>query len=762
MAPDFDSKAEALAHAQALIAQLKAAGYSVTLVDETAGGTDPPSNAHDGKSGGTGEEVQRDGGDDVEIVAWLKKTAGQAAAKLSKKTKAKKPIPAAVTAKLETLLSEAEAADADNSTGSDAEAQNAGFDSAGGDADGTFTETALIVPPPTVSAAEMASSDLVTPLSPDLWDAARETGAAGVPLLMGGEDLEDMQATVVVYRDPNDPDDKGRPVVWCKVRPQAEEKIMAAVAAAQGKQYITVKKQLKMSGRALFDSDFEVAEKIVTYAKSINHHVGEGTPIPQHTISGVSTLMEYLEKQAANPDLSDGERKLLDGYRQDVQELADAIAAVQKTPRKDYGPRTGTFMHTIEELVPVPLDPSAGPQLAVQEREATRISADEKDGIARWDGHSRDTPWKNAKEIAIDFGDGWTAVYRPHNTGYGIPWSHKGTLEVHAPPGADPTGIAEHLNRLYLHGEPMSKIEAEAIYLERNAWAQGLAGTKEHTDIQRYVAARTQSLAAELVMSGEYEPDDSGMAAAVRTAGRIALREKVVLLRRMFEQKMGLPEGGLAKLPQYKPEPVWEQVRTAGGKASPGGYFVWNRFDVDPEKVKKLFNGKVLGHSLTGKDLYNAWSNLRRIILGNGILAAQEKRRQMGIEVKSMSPGTDTETGGAAYVFLRVGKPGQFDIEWDPAILLQRSDWFFRDEDNYGATNPSHYLFKVAPSTDPKKAAEAKSAGNEVCFKNGIGLFGRFAPIRINAGDFRDSVLHWFKSAGITHLGGRPVEEVVK
>lgn len=713
MSPDFATEAEAMEYAKKVMEQLKAMGYIVTL---EVHGLDPET------------------------------------------------TPAASPASVSGDVPQVEAPAQD--TGASEEVLNAWLSSAGAGTDeepgqdkpDTALEPAptLVIPPP-VTQQDVTGDHLVTPLTSDLWDRARKAGAMGTPLLIGGEDLEDMQATVVVYRGYGPLKDKEWPVVWMKVRPTAEDKLMAAVAAAQGMQYTTVVKEVPTYGRAPFDEKEGVAEKLVKYAKSINYHVKDGTPIPSYTIQGVSDLLTYLTQVEQDPTLSEGERALLAGYQKDVQELAEAIQKGTQTPRKDYGPRQGTYTRKVEQKIPIPVDPNQGPGFTVEVRDGTRLDADANGGIAYWDGHKRAKHY--GKEIVIDFGDGWTAIYHPHASQYKVPWSYQGTLEIHAPPGADPAGITEHLQRLYLQGAPMSKQEAEAIYLERNAWAQGLTKDPEYKAIQQYVQLRRQELAAELVLTGDYSADDAGMAAAVLQAERKVLPEKISLLRRFFEKKLGLPEGSLPKHPRYRPEPIWEGSQ-AGGEGRQG-FFVWSRFDVDPAEVRAMFGNRVIGHHLTGNKL----ENLRKIILGGGMLAAQEKRWQMGAKPSgyTMSPEDDQWSGGAAYIFLRVGSPGKFDIEWDPEILLERSDWFFRDTDNFGATNPNSYHYTVDPSTDPAKAAKASKSNNEIAFKNGINLFGRYAPRRIRVGPkHRDTVIGWFKEAGITHLGGRPVEEVVE
>jgi hypothetical protein len=184
--------------------------------------------------------------------------------------------------------------------------------------------------------------------------------------------------------------------------------------------------------------------------------------------------------------------------------------------------------------------------------------------------------------------------------------------------------------------------------------------------------------------------------------------------------------------------------------------------DVDPEQLNaQAADTRVyIYHGVTGKETIERLKH----ILRTGVLAAQEKRLQMGTDMHGMSPDADRQTGGAAYWFARVRKgpkPHEVSIVWDPGTLLRRADWFFRKGDHFGATNPDdHRATKWI--TDPEKVLQNPSAGNEVTFKDGVGMFGPFAPreIRVPQGQ-REGLLAWCHENGIGEIGGRGVAEVV-
>ncbi len=129
------------------------------------------------------------------------------------------------------------------------------------------------------------------------------------------------------------------------------------------------------------------------------------------------------------------------------------------------------------------------------ERPGTRPAVHEHEGVPTWDGALKGDV---GTEWLFDFDDGWQAVYHPSDPAAGVPFSRRGTLELHLPPAADPAAIAAHLERLNLQGRPVSREEAELTYLERNAWAQGLTGSAAYQQIHAASAARVAQLASTL------------------------------------------------------------------------------------------------------------------------------------------------------------------------------------------------------------------------------------------------------------------------
>src|SRR5205807_2476468 len=123
---------------------------------------------------------------------------------------------------------------------------------------------------------------------------------------------------------------------------------------------------------------------------------------------------------------------------------------------------------------------------------------------------------------------------------------------------------------------PATKAEAESMYLERNVWAQRLTKDPGYQKIQQeakaLVDAEFEKVAHEVPYSDLAGMDQSQLNALARSlalrAERRVLPVRTAMLKRFFEDRRGLPEGGLEKLPAYRPEP-----------AQGPGFLAWRRFD---------------------------------------------------------------------------------------------------------------------------------------------------------------------------------------
>jgi hypothetical protein len=593
--------------------------------------------------------------------------------------------------------------------------------------------------------------DLVTPTAEGFSAEVIAAGAPGKPLLLGGGDVEDMTAVVVGYQS----GEENRFVLHTKVRPETEEKLIDALSATEPKTTL-VEKQVEAQGRLPLDVDKGLYEQLAKVAKSVNHHIGEGTEIPAHTTEGMSglhtDLLELSQKLAISPQ----DAEMISAYAKALDQVRKAAETKIKSPW--VPPFETTYTKTVKEEVVLPPDPDALQGLPAKLRDATKLAALEEGGVASWDGATR-KPGKG-KEYLIDLGDGYQAIYRSHTKSHQVPFSRQGTLEVVAPKGAGPEGLLPQLEKLNIQSAPATKEEAELMYLERNVWAQRLTKEPGYLKIQQESKALNdaefENVAQEVPYSDLAGMDQSQLnslarSLALRAESRV-IPARTTMLKRFFEERMSLAEGGLEKLPTYCAEPE-----------SGPGFLTWRRFDRSAEQIHKAVGTKKIVHELTSG---NKVGTLCQMIESGGLLASTDVRARMGVHVHSMSPDADQHTGGAAYVFTRVrGKGAKCDLEWEPENVLSRSDWFGYPSDHYGAINPSdHHYSSHSFTTDPASLASFNGSSNEVMFKNGLPLLGPHGVRRIwvASESDRQQVLAALAKVGATEIAGRPVDEVVK
>lgn len=597
------------------------------------------------------------------------------------------------------------------------------------------------------------------PLTP-IPDAPTCGDAAGTPLLVGGADLEDSTATLVAYDSPDGP----REVLTATVNAGAETKLLEALALTD-QHLIPVSVQQQQLQRPQIDRDLGLYEQAVTVAKSVNHHLKAGDDIPAHTHDNHQQLLAQLEQAEQAGEQPD----MVAHYRAAAQQLGARLQPGYATAYGDGGkvdlidpyqiPVTVTV--TVTEMVPAPADQTDDPALLPTTiRRATRIRPALADAQTSWDGTSRAKA--TGHEYAIDLGDGFRAVYRPHTAApdrTAVDYSHRGALEIIAPAGGGHSGqLVDRLGQLHLVNRTMTAQEGEWAYLQRNITAQRLGGDPHVRTALDHAAAVEDAHYFELI--AERQHDAVGLDAAqldrfsrqlVLDAQARALTDRVQLVRDGVAKATGLADGAaLGAHPGYDPHP-----HTAAG------WLQWTRFDVagDPATVTAAFNGRSLSHSLSADRLVGMMRN-------GGTLTCTERRRRMGVTEVGMSEGSDMRTGGAKSVFLRVAsKPSHVGLYWDdPATLLRRSDWYGYDGDHFGALNPDDAHYQSGKLTrDPAAVAGFTAHSNEIMFANGIDLTGADAPSRIRCGtaDTRSSVLAALTAQGLTHLGGRPVDQVV-
>ncbi|MFE4516710.1 hypothetical protein ACFRMQ_21240 [Kitasatospora sp. NPDC056783] len=593
--------------------------------------------------------------------------------------------------------------------------------------------------------------------------------AAGVPVLISGNDLVDSTATLVSYSSGSD---QPREVLLTHLSEEAEGKLLDALDVSEQK-LVPVQVEKEVTGRLGLDEQHNLAELVGLAAKGINGKMKYGEEPTTKTLSQYQDAQKAVDAVLNNPDLTDDEKAMAQYYAGHLQTIGERINNPTALPYLEGGkipmvtPYLHTGMATVTEYVPAPPDEGDGDGLLhATKRKASRIKAtiDKSTGSTSWDGETR----AEAKgiEYAIDLGDGYSAVYRPYagNDPAKTEYSMRGQLEIHAPAGAgNGKELVGRLEQLHLINRAMTATEGELTYLHANITAQGLGKNVGVQTALETANALEDLQVQELFHERAHQAIGLDAAELGAFAKRIQLEaahkvlpKKVDVIRDAVAQAAGFASGAsLAASPGYDPTPA----RSAGWSS-------WSRFDVtgDPEKFDAAWKGKSLIHNIGGGSLVD--------VFATGVLASTERRAVMGIGTGiGMSEGTDKMTGGANYAFLRVSSSSSAGsssygsrLIWDnPRTLMQRADYYAYDGDHFGALNPKAGKSTSGQTRDPYKIANFSASNNEVMLRNGCDLYSEQAPTRAIAKNTaeRDAVLALFASRGITHLNGKPVDEVV-
>lgn len=600
---------------------------------------------------------------------------------------------------------------------------------------------------------QWASDDVLTPIPEQLTVG----DGVGVAVAVGGADLLDGSANLVSYRDPKE--DTSHEVLRATLTPEAEEKLLDALNPPDAPK-VPIQVAEKIHGRLPIDNENQIYEDLSTVAKSINHHMKDGSPIPQHTLDRLEKVNGKLDTLKGNSPAG-GEAEMLTHYLEAAEACKQRCAPGFDTPYGKGGKidTIAPFEHEGEVMVTkmIPDPTFQGSGLAVTQRPMSRISADFTDGQSTWNGSKRANA--SGTELVVDLGDGYQAVVRPRamNTDGQCITSLQGTVEVIAPPGAGHQHeLLNKLGEMNIVHRPMSAAEAEWTYLQRNIHAHSITKHASVAAARDSAAGIEDAHLQQLVVKRAHEAiglDDAQMAVFARKlqldAEADALPDKIRILRHGVAKALGHADGdALATSESYKPVP--ERAR---------GWLTWQRIGQTRADLKKVFTGHRLIHNATsGVDGVAA-------MLRSGVLASTEKRRQMGIQKGlGMSEGSDEHTGGSSSVFLRIrqsanAKPGIGFVWNEPGKILSQTDWYGYNGDHFGAT---HGHQAKGQTRDPKKVAQFGASNNEVMIHNGLDLLGAHAPDKVICPTSqRGSLLKQLTEAGITMIGGKPIDKVV-
>ena len=593
------------------------------------------------------------------------------------------------------------------------------------------------------------ADDVLTPL-PSPGDLTVGDGL-GTHLVLGGDDYENSQVTLIAYQDAHDPNAQ-RQILFTHITPEAEEKIRAALAlkATLVEQEVTE----TVTGPLEIDQNHEISSNMELAARSVNQHLKDGDGLPEHTIERINKLTSQFT--ALGEDADEKTAAMLEHYRPSLEAMqkihADFNAAkAQYDADGTRVPKVSAFTttHEVTKTVKVPGPATAGLPITEVPNRVVHPTLD--NGVTSWDGQIKGAAGHGSM-LRVDLGDGYTAYYRPRE---GIPGEYgeadhrnAGELEIVAPAGTDdPTTLVSKLGNLNLANDPLTHKEAEWAYLRANIFAANLeknATVKKamaacNNDIEAQVGILTAQHYHEAIGLDEKELSQWANRITVR-AQRRSLAKRTERIRAAVAKATGTTSEDLLGSGNYQPTPVISRIGVT-----------WRRFDVDAQGVASTWQQHKRGMS------HRLVTNPQNILnmLQTGTLSAQRQRRRLGVPAGVGWSESSDKTFNAVY--LRNWTAGKVEgnsagFAWsDPSTLLQRPDWWANNGDKYGSES-SH--------RDPLSAVSVTSGGNEFMFKGGIDLYGPEAPTSVNVpSSLMDKAKAIVASKGITEVNGIPVDK---
>lgn len=580
----------------------------------------------------------------------------------------------------------------------------------------------------------------------------------GHSLLIGGEEVKGSSVTVLQYTDANG--QPGHQVLTAELTPEADDRIREALAGEADCEKVTVTESF--TGRLPADVERNTYDDMLTAAKSVNYHLKQGDELPSHTVERIAKLRGDVDElkasatteqetaMAAHYETSVGR---LEEFRDQWADKQAAYAASDGAADTKMHPNVTAYTATYDKDVDKWVPKNKAGLAATIESSQTVQGTLNADGTSSWDGHQYLTYNSPKSQYRIDMGDGYAAIYRPHEPGPGMnaaPDGVRGQLEIVSPStGGPPSELVAQMRKLNLSDEPLTQGEAEWSYLKANVFQQHLekkpAVKKAFADADAVAAAEVENHMA--IAATQSSDPGYGTAEWVHTnlmkARTRALRARTSVLRDGVAQAVGLPDGAhLLTQPGYHPIPT--STRTG---------MRWARFDTTPGAIDTSWE------SSNSSLIHNVSSSANLpTMLTSGVLASQNKRKKAGVPDTGMSEQADVTKGSSGSVFLRVANgsnKGKVRFEWSkPGSLLSRADWFAVNADVYGKYSHS--------ATKTPEALKSHSQGNnEIMVKGGIDLFGADAPTRIHAGSptARQQALAACKKRGVTHVNGTPIEK---
>jgi len=559
---------------------------------------------------------------------------------------------------------------------------------------------------------------------------AAEAGWQGKSIPIDVDQIEDQNALVFQQTVKKSSKVTGKQtVVQIKVRPEHEDKILEAIGKAgpAGKKTI-----LPQVGAPLPEDEFY--DTILTAVKSVNHHLADNN-FNQKSVDAAVKLKTKLSKLLKHEDVEI--RHMAESYIAKIEELHASVLDVANG--KGSGKKVTKFVEYLRKSEPSKAVQAVKPKdMVVRKGKVLMQKRTNTAGEIITDGTERDLSslfgrgMADGTQFEIEFEDGVTAVYRPWAGNSDI-FAAAGELEVRVD-GACAPGVVEKaldkIERLGLNATPAAIEDAEIMYLQKQAYVQGIDNSP------RYKKAL----------------------GAMRNKSK---QEQVKTLRDFWNAELGVRD--VTELPHYNP--FGEFQHATHGKLEGAGRRTQMRFDLTESDLERQMSGYSLRHTLT--DDRDMAEFIETALEHNGAMVSTVEKMRMGIKPGGMSPVADMESGGGTYFFTRIRKTPSSARPGEPGLyfkrnLLRRMDAITYDHDKFGRCTGDHVRRNRKSQIDQWKSIVQRDRSDETIFKYSVTLLDNLEVIVAPDRKAKMNIIMSFKKRGITHLpDGRKIEDIV-
>lgn len=556
----------------------------------------------------------------------------------------------------------------------------------------------------------------VTPVSPVLADAVHTAGWQGKSVMVGGADIEDMNALVYEI--------DGVGTVWdLKVRKTAQPNLLDVLGGPDkfslGTSAVTAPPP---------PPDDPYWNDVLKIVKSYNTHMkagGDGIFPPANLDLAKKHLDNWQWTKGGDPAAAhhyDALKALYD----DVQANTFPGSLVGKTLEPYVAPKAAPLP------VAAPVAGSGSPLLNAKKGKNRTWGVRNVDG--RLVPDTSTVQVRSATAIEIDAGPDVQVIYTPH-TDSSTEYSDQGRLRIRVLGEASKDKLdraLDVLGQLGLDNKLATPEDVELLYLRKVSYAAGV--------------------------------DPDGVDIPGLTTG-----ERVQKFRDFWSKRMNVAD--VTKLPQYDPTPHYDAPSWSAqrhGATEGVGIPRFRRFDITMEQLEREVPDLVLVHSLTG-NVRSPLEFLQKALADNGSLVATETKFRLGIPVNSssgMSAGPDQASGGASYVFTRQrteasANSSSYAFVFDKSALLD-PDAIVYSGDNYGKVTPENIANNRQRTVKDWQRISRGGGSDETIFKGTLSFADYLKHINVRTSTERNEVLDLFRKYGVTHIRNVPIETVVR